>query len=115
MKIATVKFMHVRDCPNWIEGDCTHDDGPGKCCVYELSDPPMSCPLPNVKDGPHMKDKAVTIKVKIRGSYCGYSCRHRMFYTGPEKWRCSLFGAWLTTDRLGAVERCYLCKEAKDE
>jgi hypothetical protein len=53
MRITTVVFSHVRDCPHWADGDCLHDDTPkapfGGCEINELATPPAHCPCKDVK------------------------------------------------------------------
>jgi len=51
VKAYTVEFEQVRDCPLWCDGECLHDVGPLLCNTYECSEPPTSCPLPDVKEG----------------------------------------------------------------
>lgn len=47
MKKVEVCFEHVRDCPNWADGECLHSEGHGWCYNSTLAFPPDHCPIPD--------------------------------------------------------------------
>lgn len=51
MKVATVKFKLVRDCPFYLDGECIYMERNSDFCNKdEISLPPGDCTLPESRE-----------------------------------------------------------------